>query len=88
MKADVALLGVVMEPPAPDTMLQAPVPLVGAVAAKVAEVPQMDWSSPATAGETLTLVTFTSSCESAQAPFGNVHLKVFNPAVRPVTPVV
>ena len=39
-KADVALLGVVTEPPAPETMLQDPVPTVGALPASVTEVAQ------------------------------------------------
>ena len=40
MKADVALEGVVTLPPAPEMMLQAPVPTVGVFAAKVADVAQ------------------------------------------------
>ena len=49
VKADVGLVGVVIVPPAPDTMLQEPVPMVGVLAARVVEVPQMFWSGPAAA---------------------------------------
>ena len=38
MNAEVGLDGVVTDPPAPLTMLHAPVPTVGVFAAKVAEV--------------------------------------------------
>ena len=49
VKADVGLEGVVTVPPAPETMLHAPVPTTGVFAAKVAEVPQTFWSGPAKA---------------------------------------
>ena len=35
LNAEVALVGVVTEPPGPDTMLHEPVPVVGVLAAKV-----------------------------------------------------
>ena len=35
LKVDVALVGVVTVPPAPDIMLQAPVPIEGVLAARV-----------------------------------------------------
>ena len=47
VNVDVGLLGVVTVPPAPLTMLHAPVPLVGVLAAKVTLVPQTVWSGPA-----------------------------------------
>ena len=39
VNAEVGLVGVVTEPPAPETMLQAPVPIVGVFPAKLVEVP-------------------------------------------------
>ena len=62
MKVDVALEGVVTVPPVPLTMLQAPVPTVGVLPARVTDVnPQVAalvWSTSALAvvGEPLTVV--------------------------------
>ena len=47
VNADVGLVGVVMLPPAPETIVHKPVPKTGLFAAKVVEVPQMFWSGPA-----------------------------------------
>ena len=53
LKVLVALVGVVMLPPVPDTMLQAPVPIVGVLPASVVLVsPHIGapaWSDPALA---------------------------------------
>ena len=53
LKALVALVGVVMLPPAPDTMLQAPVPIVGVLPARVVlvspHIVALVWSEPALA---------------------------------------
>ena len=48
-KLEVALEGVPMVPPAPDTMLLDPVPTPGAFAANVVEVAHNTWSGPALA---------------------------------------
>ena len=62
VKADAGLEGVVTVPPAPETMLQEPVPTAGVLAAKVADVPQMFWSGPALAAEGVWLtVTVTEA---------------------------
>ncbi len=39
-------------------------------------------------GGVLSRVITTSSCESVQTPFNKVHLKVFGPTPKPVTPEV
>ena len=70
-------VAVTKDPPAPDTTLHEPVPIVGALAAMVVEVPQSTWSGPAaaTVGDS-TSVTATSSVEGVQDPLEMVHLKV------------
>ena len=77
VKAEVGLEGVVIEPPAPETMLHAPVPMVGVFPAKVAEVPQTFWSGPALAavGFAVNVIT-TSSVEAGQGAFEIVQRKV------------
>ena len=77
VKPDVGLEGVATVPPAPPTMLQAPVPVPGVVAAKVAEVPQTVWSDPALApvGVALNAIT-TSSVEAVQGALLIVQRKV------------
>ena len=83
-----ALVGVVIVPPVPDTMLHTPVPIEGAFAARVTVVnPQVAapvWSGPAfeTVGAWLK-VTTTSSVEEEQA-VEMVHRKVY---VLPAVPV-
>ena len=49
VKAEVGLEAVAIEPPAPEMMLHAPVPLVGVLAAKFVVVAQTAWSGPALA---------------------------------------
>ena len=77
MKAEVGLLAVVTDPPAPEMMLQDPVPTEGALPAKVVEVAHKFWSGPALAVVGLARnVMITSSVEAAQGPFVIVHRKV------------
>ena len=47
VNVEVGLVGVDTEPPAPDIMLQAPIPITGVLPARVTEVLQTDWSGPA-----------------------------------------
>ena len=81
MNVDVALEAVVIVPPVPLTMLQAPVPTVAALPARVTEVkPQVDdpvWSVPALAvvGFWLNVIT-TSSVDAVHGLFDIVHLNV------------
>ena len=76
-KADVGLVGVVMVPPAPETMVQVPDPLVGVLPASVTEVAHTVWSGPAFAvvGLLLKVIT-TSSVEFAQGGFEVVQRRV------------
>ena len=77
VKPEVALVGVVTVPPAPDTMLQEPVPTKGLFPDRVAVVPQIFWSGPAAAVVGVaTKVTTTSSVEAAQGKFDIVQRKV------------
>ena len=77
VNAEVALLGVAIVPPAPETMDQSPVPLVGVLPASVTDVAQTVWSGPAFAvvGLPVSVIT-TSSVEFAQGAFEVVHRKV------------
>lgn len=90
VKPDVAEDGVVIVA-TPLTKLHVPVPVVGALPARVAVVVlHMVWSLPAAAvvGNDDTLIT-TSSVEAAQAPLLIVHLKVaLDPTTNAVTPLV
>ena len=78
---EVALDAVVIVPPAPLTMLQAPVPTVGVLPARVTvvnpQVAELVWSAPAAAvvGFLLNVIT-TSSVEAVHGLFEVVHLKV------------
>jgi len=74
---EVGLLGVAMVPPAPDTMLHAPVPTVGELAAKIKEVAQTTLSAPAAATVGLALrVMTTSSVEAVHGALEIVHRRV------------
>jgi hypothetical protein len=81
LNVEVALVGVVIVPPAPDTMLHAPVPKVGVLAASVTLVkPQVAapvWSGPAldVVGALLNVIT-TSSVDAVHGLFDIVHRKV------------
>jgi hypothetical protein len=68
-KPEVGLEGVAIVPPAPLTMLQAPVPEEGALAAKVVEVAQSTWSGPAFAavGGPTNPITTSSAVEGQGA---------------------
>jgi len=89
LKVLVALVGVVMLPPVPDTMLQAPVPIVGVLPASVVLVsPHIGapvWSDPA-----LAVVGFcwkvivTSSVDAVHGGLLMVHLSTY---VVPAVPV-
>lgn len=74
MNVDVALEAVVIVPPVPLTMLQAPVPTVAALPARVTEVkPQVDdpvWSVPALAvvGVALTVTVAVVLFAAVHAP--------------------
>jgi hypothetical protein len=85
VKVEVALVGVVIVPPAPETMLQAPVPTVGVLAIRLAVVAQTDWSGPAfgAVGLPVRLIT-TSSVDGAQGAFVIVQRKVYTVPDTPV----
>ena len=77
VNAEVGLEGVVIDPPAPDTMVHVPVPTVGALPAKVAEVPQIFWSAPALATVGLAVkVMTTSSKDAGQGAFEIIQRSV------------
>ena len=69
----------------PETKLHCPVPVVGAVAAKVTvvrpQVAELVWSDPAFAAEGAAVkLSTTSSVEEAQGLLLIVHLSVYVPA--------
>jgi len=72
--------------PAPRMVVHAPVPVPGFSPASVVVLAQTVWSGPAEMAKVL-LNTLTSSSDE-QALFVIVHLKVFVPGVRPVTPLL
>ena len=73
--------------PEPAITVQLPVPTPGGLPANVAVVEQTVWSDPAFAvvGASSRLIV-TSSVEEAQTPLLIVHLNVFTPVDKPVTP--
>ena len=82
VNVDVGLEGVVTVPPVPLTMLQFPVPTVGALPASVTVVsPQVFisvWSGPAFDAVGIRLnVILTSSVDAAHGAFEIVHLKTY-----------
>ena len=85
---DVGLVGVVTTP-VPAVTVHAPVPTVGALAAKVAVAEHIVWSGPAldTVGNWSTLMVIASVL-GGQVPLVIVHTNVFTPVVKPVTPDV
>lgn len=76
-KLELALLGLVIVPPAPEITLHEPVPMVGALPCKVVLVAQIVWSGPAfeTVGFAVKLIT-TSSIEAAQGALEIDHRTV------------
>jgi hypothetical protein len=70
--------------PGPLICVHAPVPTLGALAARVAEVPQMVWSGPAAALGFWLKVTFTSSVEAVQGEFETVQRKTYATPAVPV----
>jgi hypothetical protein len=77
VKPELALAGVVTVPPAPEMMLQDPVPTGGVVAPNVAEVEQTDWSVPALAALGLAVnVMTTSSVDGVHGGLEMVQRKV------------
>ena len=85
---ELAAVGEFTVPP-PEITDQVPVPVVGLVAASVALVAQSVWGSPALAvlGLASTLIA-TVLVEAGQVPLETDHMKIFAPAVKPVTPDV
>ena len=78
VNVELGLLALPKLPPDPLTLVQAPVPTAGALAAKVTCVkPQVEapvWSAPALAGVGFRLkVTFMLSCEAVQGEFEMVQ---------------
>lgn len=76
-KADVGLLGVVTVPPAPEMIVQAPVPMLGAFPANVVDEAQSTWSGPAfeTVGLAVKVIN-TSSAVAAHGAFEIVQRNV------------
>lgn len=80
-----ALVGVVMIPPAPETMLQDPDPTPGTVAAKVVEVAQTTWSTPALALVGLFVIVITMlSVEAGQGALEIDQRRVYVLPCKPV----
>jgi hypothetical protein len=77
VKTEVGLEGVPMLPPAPETIVQRPVPTVGVLPTKVAVVEQTVWSGPAfgVVGLPVSVIT-TSSVDGVQGALLMVQRKV------------
>ena len=85
---EVGLVGVVTTP-VPAVTVHAPVPTVGAFAARVAVAEQIVWSGPAAAAVGIgSLLMVIASALGGQVPLVIVHTNVFTPVVKPVTPDV
>jgi hypothetical protein len=75
------------EPPVPLTMVHAPLPTIGLLAANVPEVPQKELSTPAFAVVGVSLFDKTTSSVLVQAPLVMDQRRVTDcPRVNPVTP--
>ena len=73
----------------PAVTVHAPIPVVGVFAASVAVAEQIVWSGPAAevVGNVSTFIVIVSVL-AAQVPLLIAHTNVFNPVVKPVTPLV
>ena len=72
--------------PVPLTTVHKPIPTTGALPAKVAVVPHIDWGGPATEGVTVGETIIVSLLVvGRQGGLAIVHIKTFIPVPNPVT---